>query len=218
MQMDQDRAGLTGKHVGGFDPVNMQFVPTPQGDMPEREPASSRAGWPDVSGAVRLGRLARLALRPWRMDDLDRFHALLDAPEVWTYMPAPYPDPLTPEAARDLLTLSIESPHHDVMAVLWDGVAVGQVRLEFTADQEAEISYWLGQAYWGNGIAQMAVESCLRQLPQRFPHVTRVTARVHEENPASHVVVMRAGLAKTSRDDKAPDWVWYVRDLRSPAT
>lgn len=198
---------------GGFDPANMRFVPLEEADGPDQPGSNSRAGWPDVTEAAALGRMARIGLRSWSMADLPRFHALLDNAELWRFMPSPYPDPLTPDAAQELLTLSIESPHHDVMAVLWDGVPAGQVRLEFDGAETAEISYWIGQTFWGQGIAQLAVQTCLRQVPQRHPHITRVTARVHEDNPASHVVVLRAGLSRTGTDSAAPDWVWYARDV-----
>lgn len=130
-------------------------------------------------------------LRPWRDDDTARFVELLDDERIWAHLPEDYPNPLTPALAEDLIRLSNEGQHHEVRAVERDGEVVGQVRLSFEgrhsparAAGEAEISYWLGAAYWGQGIMSAVIpqytDDCFRRRPLRS-----IFARVAEANRAS---------------------------------
>lgn len=140
----------------------------------------------------------RFRLRPWREEDADRFVELLDDPAIWEHLPEDYPDPLTPALAADLIRLSNERSHHEVRAIERDGTVVGQVRLSFEArllqrgrSAEAEISYWLGTAYWGQGIISAVIplytETCFLTRPLRS-----IFARVAEANAASARVLEKS--------------------------
>lgn len=135
-------------------------------------------------------------LRPWRDDEAAVFVSLLDDPEVWRYLPEPYPAPLTEAQARDLIALSNASAHHEVLAIEVDGAAVGQVRLLFDpareAQREAEISYWLARRCWRGGIATAAVREYTDRSFRRRPDLQSIVARVHRANSASERVLQKA--------------------------
>jgi RimJ/RimL family protein N-acetyltransferase len=60
----------------------------------------------------------------------------------------------------------------------WTVVAGGEVAgnmLCFERDGKREVGYWLGQAYWGKGIATEALSLLLREVSERplYAHVAR---------------------------------------------
>ncbi len=154
-----------------------------------------------------------VAFRRWAAQDLPAFRALLDDPRVWRHLPEPYPDPLTEAAAAALIALANDAPHHEVRAVIRDGVPVGQVRIAFppgSADrQEAELSYWLGAAHWGRGIGTAAVSAFVAQCFRRHPGLAALVARVHRDNAASARVLARAGFRRAGPGADAPEIVLF---------
>ena len=98
-------------------------------------------------------------------------------------------------------------------AVTKNGLPVGQVRLHFGVDSNdpsvAEISYWVGRAYWGRGIAGAAVAAFLTQIRDEHPAVTALVAKVKTGNRASERVLLRAGFLAEGRDPDDPHWMVY---------
>ncbi len=87
------------------------------------------------------------------------------------------------------------------------------------------LGYWIGETYWGNGIATAAVKAMIAYvlLSNEF---TRLEARVFAWNPASMRVLekvgfVREGVLKSSifKDSQIVDSVLYalVRDPKSLA-
>ncbi len=152
--------------------------------------------------AERTAREARAAASPyafrrWRPEDLPVYRALLDDPEVWTYMPETYPDPLDEETARALIEISAAQGHHDVCAVERAGEVVGQARLAFpekSRDRDtAEISYWIGRAHWGQGMGSEIVALFTERAFLNWRSLRDLYAVVHEDNAASARVLEKAG-------------------------
>lgn len=151
-----------------------------------------------VIGAAELTAIAgrceslagRYQLREWRAEDAPRYVELLDNPRVWEHLPQDQPRPLTHETARALIELSSTASHHEVRAIEREGEVVGQVRLEFARggrvalQREAEISYWLGEEYWGRSIMSDVVLLYTRSSFQAHD-LDSIFARIREENTAS---------------------------------
>jgi RimJ/RimL family protein N-acetyltransferase len=146
-----------------------------------------------------------LRLRPWRRDEAAVMCALLDDPTLWRYLPEPYPGPLSAELGAALIEVAAMEQHHEVRAVECGGGVVGQVRLLFDhhgADRRgAEISYWLGRAYWGHGIGTALVREATDDAFARHVMLECLRARVHPDNGASASVLVRAGYRPVGRDD-----------------
>jgi RimJ/RimL family protein N-acetyltransferase len=86
-----------------------------------------------------------------------------------------------------------------------NGEAVGGIGLEPQADvarRSAEIGYWLGEAYWGRGIATEAVRAV---TDYGFAHgdLVRIYATVFEWNRASMRVLEKAGYQLEGRRRQA---------------
>lgn len=179
-----------------YDPVQFGWVPsTVEEDVDPSGESEARSGSDASDLPMEFGGSYRL--RPWRLADVPRFIALLDNPNVWEHLPETYPEPLTEDLAGDLIELSIRSSHHEVLAVELEGEVVGQVRLAFDPGSddrsEGEISYWLGELYWGQGIGGELVSYFTALSFERRSELRSIFARVHERNVASARILGRAG-------------------------
>jgi RimJ/RimL family protein N-acetyltransferase len=152
--------------------------------------------------------LSRVTSRAWHPDDLPGYHAMLNDPGLWQFLPEAMPDPLTLDVARDLLAVSVASPHHRVQAIVTAQGVAGQVRMLWQgpglAPDSAEISYWLGRAHRGRGLAQAAVRQAATAALADRPGLRRVVGFVHPDNAASARVLTRAGFAATGH--RADGW------------
>lgn len=190
----------------GFDPVLNGYVPvsciddiadaSPVPVQPKRSPAKAAGS---------------LAFRRWGAADAPIFLQLLGNERVWRYIPEARPN-LDLETAADLIALSNGSDHHDVYAVVLDGKVVGQARLLFEQTAAppavAEISYWLGEPFWGRGIGSRIVQQFTLESFKRWPTVQTITARVHEDNTASLRALSKAGYTPAARAAEA-SWLWF---------
>lgn len=146
-------------------------------------------------------RLARarfeLICRPWRAEDARRFAFLIESERFWERLPEEYPDPVTEELAASLIAISNGTPdRHYVNAVEWGGEPVGQVRLQFDSSpypDSAEISYWIGESYWGQGLGTRLVTLFTAECFTRWRRIQRVFANVLDNNVASMRVLEKAG-------------------------
>lgn len=191
-----------------FDPVQIGWVAMQAGET------KNRSGWRDPQTPLswRAGRLEnRFHLRKWRDTDAATYRKLLNDPAVWQYMPEAWPGEITEDMARDLLAISTSASHHEVWAVQRGAVSVGQVRLAFgnlgANPQEAEISYWLGRAYWGQGIGKSLIPMTTRRAFEDHPELQRITAIVHPDNTASARILEDA--AYTLRAQRPDGWRIY---------
>lgn len=130
---------------------------------------------------------------------------LNDAPAIQTYVsdwevakttlnvPHPYPA----DGAREWLRQQFESPqpdHYHFVICLKDARLIGSINVVITPrHRRAEIGYWIGRPFWGQGYASEAarqiVEFCFEELD-----LNRVHANYFAENPASRRVMEKAGM------------------------
>lgn len=68
--------------------------------------------------------------------------------------------------------------------------------LKYEQDGAAEISYWLGRAFWGRGIATTA----LRQFLERVVMARPLVARAAADNVASLRVLEKCGFVRVGAD------------------
>lgn len=137
------------------------------------------------------------AFRPWAPDDAEALARLLDSRRLWALLPESDPGRVTPELAADLIAVANGAPaRHLVRAVLFGGHALGQVRLQFDSSphaDSAEISYWIGEEFWGRGIATDLVALFTSFAFQTRPELRRVFAQVVRGHVASIRVLEKSG-------------------------
>ena len=82
-----------------------------------------------------------------------------------------------------------------------DNEVIGEAGIHFTKDRKsAEIGYWVGESYWGQGYAAEAVKAIL-DYGFRVHQLTSIYAICKEGNEASHRVAQKSGMQLYSQGD-----------------
>ena len=158
---------------------------------------------PVVAVADRLApdypiRTGRLLLRPWRTDELDRFHQLRGDPGVVRYL---YEEPLTRQQAADKLagrhtTINGEDEWMNLaVEVAATGAVAGEVGLCWRSDVHrlAEIGYAFIPDHHGHGYATEAAAGVV-DLAFTGLGAHRVEGRLDARNSASAALLLRLGM------------------------
>ena len=106
-----------------------------------------------------------------------------------------FPYPYTREDAEYWLQRALRQDPECDFAIASREEAIGGIGLRLGEDvfrRTAEIGYWLGEPFWGRGIATRAVQ-VLTEYAFTDLDVVRVQAVVYEGNPASARVLEKAG-------------------------
>jgi len=149
--------------------------------------------------------LVRFLIREWRRGDEEALARHANNPNVARNMRDRFPHPYTSADAQWWIAhASAQSPSTD-FAIVVDGEAAGGIGFilqEDVARRSVEIGYWLGEAYWGRGIATDAVRALSEHIFANFD-ICRIYSTVFELNPASIRVLEKAGYAYEGRQRKA---------------
>lgn len=147
----------------------------------------------------------RCRVRSWRGSDLESIVRHANNPKVAMQLRDRFPHPYTRADGIAFLRHMTGPEPQTNFAIEVDGEAAGAIGFVRGADVErfsAEIGYWLGEAYWGRGIATDAVRAITDHIFANFD-VCRIYATVFESNPASSRVLDKAGFVLEGRLRKA---------------
>ena len=110
-------------------------------------------------------------------------------------------DPDVLEDAQKWLNHVADQDPLTSFAISTDSGVIGGIGFQLRQDiyrVTAELGYWVGENYWGRGIATRAVRSVTTWAFENFP-LERIQARVFESNPASCRVLEKAGYTYEGR-------------------
>ena len=138
------------------------------------------------------------ALRPWHASDVDDlvFHA--NDAQVSRSLGARFPHPYTEADAQLFVAHALHLPDEKTFAIEINGHACGGIGVhpgEGVERHSAELGYWLGRAYWGEGIATRAVRALVPHALREL-ELYRLQARVFAGNEASMRVLERCGFVR----------------------
>lgn len=138
------------------------------------------------------------ALRPWRDADAGDlvFHA--NDPQVARSLGERFPHPYTLDDAHAFIAHALHLSSEKAWAIEIHGVAAGGIGVqpgEGVERHTAELGYWVGRAYWGEGIATAAVRALVPHALRELK-LYRLQARVFSDNPASMKVLERCGFVR----------------------
>ncbi len=133
-------------------------------------------------------------IRPVRDDDLDTFFAHQQEPGANTMAAFMRREPGDRQAFDDHWARIRANPEVTVRTVESGDEVVGHVAT-FRVDGELEVTYWIGKAFWGRGIATLALKELIALTPERPLH-----ARAAHDNVASCRVLAKAGFVITGYD------------------
>jgi RimJ/RimL family protein N-acetyltransferase len=145
--------------------------------------------------------LSTCTLRPWRAGDEGSLVRHADNRNVWRNLKDRFPHPYTAADARAWVEHSRAQKPFTSLAIEVDGAAVGGVGIELGTDvfrRSAEIGYWLGEPFWGRGIATEALRGMTAYAFESFD-ICRLEAGVFDWNPASMRVLEKNGYVLEGR-------------------
>ena len=149
--------------------------------------------------------LGHFLIRDWRRGDEESLARHANNPKIFRNVRDRFPHPYTLEDARQYVERAGSESPMSSFAIVVAGEAVGGVGFFFQEDifrRSVEIGYWLGEAYWGRGIATDAVRAMSDYIFANFD-VVRIFAGVFEWNPGSMRVLEKAGYVREARMRKA---------------
>lgn len=158
-------------------------------------------------------------IRSWAWKDLASIVRHANNRKVWINLRDRFPHPYTVSDARSWLQSANEQRPETNFAIVVDDEAVGGIGFTLQQDvafRSAEIGYWLGEEFWGRGIATEALKAVTEHAFNEYD-LCRLYAHVFEWNQASARVLEKAGyefegrLRKSvTKDGKTIDQLMYA--------
>ena len=140
-------------------------------------------------------------LRPWQPGDMDALVKYGNNYTVWRNLRDRFPHPYTTADAEEWVQLSNQCETVTSLAIATSDEAIGGIGLTLQDDvhfRSGEVGYWLGEPFWGRGIATRALRAFSEYAFANFDLV-RLYAIVFEWNPASARVLEKAGFTFEAR-------------------
>ncbi len=137
----------------------------------------------------------QILLRPWLTSDAQALAAQANNRNIFANLRDAIPQPYTVLDAMDWISkVSGHQPPQN-FAITWGDTVVGSIGCTPKDDvyrRNIEVGYFVGEYYWGKGIASKAVGLLLEYIAREF-EATRVYAEVFENNFASMRVLLKNG-------------------------
>lgn len=140
-------------------------------------------------------------VRSWEWRDRDAIVRHANNRKVSINLRDRFPHPYTSQDARTWLDVVIGIKPETNFAIAVGSEAVGGIGFTVQPDvghRSAEIGYWLGEEFWGRGIATDALKAVTDYAFANFD-ICRLFAHVFEWNGASARVLEKAGYAFEGR-------------------
>jgi [ribosomal protein S5]-alanine N-acetyltransferase len=139
--------------------------------------------------------LDRCELRPFIEEDAPSLAKHANDITVWRNLRDAFPHPYSLEHALSFIARTRQQPPGCHMAIVIDAEAVGGIGLKLGTDVErvsAELGYWLGAPYRGQGVMTQAIRAYSEDSFERFS-LTRIFALPFAHNAASCRALEKAG-------------------------
>ncbi len=134
-------------------------------------------------------------IRSFRSTDAAQLAALADNHLIWLQLRDAFPRPYRLEDAQAFIEIAVSEETETKFALDLDGSPIGTIGIQLQSDVNrgtGEIGYWLGEPYWGRGIATAAA-TAFSEWAIRNYSLRRVFASPFADNAASRRVLEKAG-------------------------
>ncbi|QEM10069.1 GNAT family N-acetyltransferase [Mucilaginibacter rubeus] len=141
---------------------------------------------------------SKFILRPWRLTDAASLQRHANNINVARFLFDRFPHPYTKADAERWVLAHQSKAVVTNLAIVIDDNAVGAIDFKQGDDiyrKSASIGYWLGEQYWGRGIATEAIRLIIPYAFYNFD-IIRIQATVNGNNLASMRVLEKAGFTK----------------------
>ena len=136
----------------------------------------------------------RLILRPWREDDAEDLYKYASDAEVGP--PAGWPPHTSVENSREIIRTVLSAPDTFAVCLKEDGKPIGSIgfhRKDLAEDDdEYELGYWIGKAFWGKGLIPEASREMLRYAFEELG-MNRIWCGYYDGNEKSRRVQEKLG-------------------------
>ena len=139
--------------------------------------------------------LGDCCVRPYVLEDAEALAKYADNRAVWITLRDRFPHPYTTDDAVGFLRIATTQLPTSDFAIATADEVIGGIGLQRQSDVHrltAEIGYWLGEPFWGRGIATRAVRA-VTAWAFATTSLERLYACVFATNPASARVLSNAG-------------------------
>ncbi len=145
-----------------------------------------------------------ITLRPWHIDDAEDLAKLANNKNVAQFMADVFPHPYSVENAKTFIAFATSNNTSTIFAIVVDGKPAGSIGLHLQTDilrKNAEIGYWLGEAYWGKGIITNVIPQII-DYGFKNMDIIRIFARIIGTNITSRKVVEKCGFKLEGQYEK----------------
>ncbi|MBQ6570655.1 MAG: GNAT family N-acetyltransferase, partial [Clostridia bacterium] len=136
----------------------------------------------------------RLLLRPWEESDAQECYKYASDPRIGP--PAGWPVHTSVENTRQIIRDILIAPESYAIVLKETGLPIGSIGLHHSdlaeRDDEAELGYWLGAPYWGQGLVPEASREVLRHAFEDLK-LSRVWCGYYDGNQKSKRVQQKLG-------------------------
>jgi RimJ/RimL family protein N-acetyltransferase len=161
----------------------------------------------------------KILLRQWLNNDAEPLAMLANNKNIADNLRDHFPHPYTLEDAKKWIAINKNKNPVTNFAIEADGILVGGCGMILQDDvyrRSAEIGYWIGEPFWGKGMATEAIKLLTEQLILSCPDIVRIYAEVFENNKSSMRVLEKNNFYLESIRQKAvvknnrlmDDYVW----------
>ena len=140
----------------------------------------------------------KIKIRALKISDKTELAKLANNKKVWDNLRNYIPFPYTESDADFFINLTNEEDPKQTFGIEYKGKLSGVIGLVIQKDvyqKSAEIGYWIGEPFWGNGIATKAVELITEYGFDKLD-LNRIYTGVFEYNIASMKVLGKNGFDK----------------------
>lgn len=134
-----------------------------------------------------------ISIRDWNSTDLYELVKIADNPNIAKNMSDLFPSPFTVHDAKRYL--NNKNHNRNCYAIDSENKLVGAIGLKLEDEDKTHIgnvTYWIGEPYWGKGIATKALKLFTKYSFEKYP-VERLEGKVYTWNDASARVLEKAG-------------------------
>ena len=158
-------------------------------------------------------------LRNWSLSDVTALATYANNRNIWINMRDHFPHPYTEEDATSWISRNLEQDPITQFAIASAHEVIGAIGLVLQRDVErrpAEIGYWLGESFWGRGIATSAARA-ITEYAFATLDIVRLYGGIYEWNSASASVLEKCGFTfegrlrkSVTKDGKTIDMLMYA--------
>ncbi len=160
----------------------------------------------------------KVVLRPWQKQDAQELAAVANNRNIWNNVRDALPNPYTVmDALQWISHVNNQNPVVN-FAIVCNGLVTGSIGCTLRDDiarKCIEIGYFVGETYWGKGIASEAVKQLTEFIATRLD-IVRIEAHVFASNKASMKVLQKNGFyleaicrkAAYKNNELLDDYIW----------